>query len=263
MSAHSRGSSEESSTSSSSSSSGTAYMLIFEHVLSYPGTYEIPLRSMYHINSQSRSQTSRPTTPTQTSPIQSQFPSTAKMATAQFQSSLVNQITSMPSQPCSLPPVFITTFVRRCFPPELVMVDFPQALTALDYLKDLETRRRREQAAAFGRLGIERDNLQTFLAEIQKKQAGVVMWVKEVEANEKKVEALYTQVYIALRRWVSSVFDLSWARTSHANSHRRFSSMNFPSRPSISTTALQCSTLFTLLCPPQQPSLPPSSPRQS
>lgn len=110
----------------------------------------------------------------------------------------------MPSQPCSLPPIFINSFVRRCFPPELELVDFSQALTGLDYLKDLETRRRREGAAAFNRLGIERDQLRADREELLKTaHPTVAKWADDTEKSETKIEALYTQVYVALRRWVS------------------------------------------------------------
>jgi len=50
----------------------------------------------------------------------------------------------MPEQPCTLPPIFLTTFVKDCFPQNLEDVDFDKALTALDYLCDLEHRRKRE-----------------------------------------------------------------------------------------------------------------------
>lgn len=182
-----------------------SYPLILEHILSYPGQYnELPLRSMYTLNSTPRAQPSlsRPGTPTATSPIHADFPADVKAnVAAQFQSSLVSQITNLPSQPCSLPPVFINSFLRRCFPPELELVDFPQALTALDYMKDLETRRRREVAAALERVGVDRTSVQADT--VAKKHAGVAAWVKQIESNERKIEALYTQLYIGLRRWVS------------------------------------------------------------
>lgn len=192
-------------------SSGASYPLILEHILTYPGTYELPLRTMYTLNSTPRAQPprSRPQTPNPDvcpSPTQPHFPNDAKAtATAEFQSSLVNQISNLPSQPCSLPPVFITTFVRRCFADELVKVDFPQALTALDYLKDLENRRRREVAAALGRLGLDRTTVSADMEGVARKNASVAAWVKQLESNERKVEALYTQVYIGLRRWVRGV----------------------------------------------------------
>lgn len=112
------------------------------------------------------------------------------------------QMSQLPNQPTSLPPSFITSFVRRCFPSELVCVDFPQALTGLDYLKDLETRRRREVASAMSRLAIDRTTLDLDAASLSGRYPGVLQWVTSIEEKERKVEALYTQIYIALRRWI-------------------------------------------------------------
>jgi hypothetical protein len=82
------------------------------------------------------------------------------------------------------------------------MVDFPQALAGLDYLKDLENRRRKEVAAALRRLGLTTDRTSNE-RELAKKYPGVSAWVKSIEEKERHVEALYTQVYLGLRRWVS------------------------------------------------------------
>lgn len=95
------------------------------------------------------------------------------------------------------------------------MVDFPQALTGLDYLKDLETRRRREVAAAMNRLAIDRSTLDADVQALSEKYPGVLQWVKSIEDKERKVEALYTQVYVALRRWVSRTSLLSYQRTAN------------------------------------------------
>jgi hypothetical protein len=77
-------------------------------------------------------------------------------------------------------PSFITSFVRRCFPFEIAKVDFGQALTALDYLRDLETRRE-EIGGALRRLGIDSNTLGKEGDEISKKYPGVVSWVKAIE----------------------------------------------------------------------------------
>ncbi|KAJ9649039.1 hypothetical protein H2199_000952 [Coniosporium tulheliwenetii] len=108
---------------------------------------------------------------------------------------------SAPSHPSSLPPNFVTNFVRRVFNPEITKVNFPQALTALDYLKDLETRRRREVAAALQRLGVESGTLSSEADGTLRKCTGIASWVNEAEEKEKTVDALYTQLYIGLRRW--------------------------------------------------------------
>lgn len=195
---------------------GSALPWILDHYLRYPGSYEIPLRTMYSLNC-------KPTggqvqSPPQVSPSGKPLPepafskrsssssnqeSTADAA-AEFKAQLVSQIARLPSQPCSLPPSFITSFLRRCFAANLEDVDFPQALTGLDYLKDLENRRRKEVVEALRRLGIDRDL--DGMSEWGKKYPGVLAWIKFIQNQERKVEALYSQVYIGLRRWVSAYF---------------------------------------------------------
>jgi hypothetical protein len=56
----------------------------------------------------------------------------------------MEHLQNIPAQPCTLPPVFLTTFIQKCFPQKFEDVDFDQALTALDYLRDLEIRRKKE-----------------------------------------------------------------------------------------------------------------------
>ena len=113
----------------------------------------------------------------------------------------MTHIGNLPSQPFSLPPSFITSFVRRCFPAELCQVDFTQALTALDYLKDLENRRKRELSVALQRLGLDAAIVEQSGGKISK-NGKLSDWVLSMQGKEKKVEALYSQVYIGLRRWV-------------------------------------------------------------
>ncbi|KAK4615288.1 hypothetical protein CLAFUR0_09459 [Fulvia fulva] len=188
---------------SSVSSNGSSYQLILDHILSYPGSYEIPLRTMYTLNSQPRGQPQpgTPTSSTSSSPSipQANFDQTQTSQT--FTQNLVSQLQNLPSQHAAMPPSFITHFVQRCFPPELTHVDFPQALTGLDYLKDLETRRRREVAAAMDRLEIARDALAQD-SDLAKRYPGVVQWVQSIEDKERKIDVLYTQVYVGLRRWI-------------------------------------------------------------
>ena len=206
---HSRSSSQD----TASARTGSSYNLILDHILSYPGTYEIPLRTMYTLNCAPRAQplpqlmaasSGSPISSNNSSPTSTQFPQQeARLANAQFTSSLMAQISQMPTQPCSLPPSFINSFAHRCFPYVLEQVDFPQALTALDYIKDLEQRRRRELVSAFQRLGIERHSLNTTADEFSQNYPEFASWIRDVEERERKIEALYTQLYIATRRWVS------------------------------------------------------------
>ncbi|KAI9722831.1 MAG: hypothetical protein M1828_004397 [Chrysothrix sp. TS-e1954] len=204
---HTAASSSESSF-SSSSSTGASYTLILEHVFQYPGTYElksIPLRTMYTINAEQRAQQPNMNSYSQSSSNGNSSgnnqKTTAQAATAQFSNALINHIARMPSQPCSLPPSFITNFLLKAFPLELELVDFPQALTGLDYLRDLERRRRRETEASLRRIGVEPGRL-GHLNDISTRHTGVAAWLQSTEKAERKVEALYTQVYIGLRRWI-------------------------------------------------------------
>ena len=191
---------------SSTVSAGSSYQLILDHILTYPGSYEIPLRTMYTLNCAPRAQplmrNGTPSSSAASSPALSQGGWQDSTATQSFTENLMAQISQLPSQPTSLPPSFITSFVRRCFTSELVCVDFPQALTGLDYLKDLETRRRRDVAGAMGRLDINRATLESDVMSLGDRYPGVLQWVKSIEDKEHKIEALYTQLYVALRRWI-------------------------------------------------------------
>lgn len=214
-----------SSTSSSVSTDGSAFPWILEHLLAYPGSYEIPLRTMYTLNSAPQvqpyppRQSTRSDTPSlsnsagssaESSPASPSFPPdqqqqlAAHGATEHFKLCLMNHISQLPSQPFSLPPSFITSFVRRCFSTDLCLVDFTQALTALDYLKDLENRRKRELTLVLQRLGVDKDTLVQTEEEKRKSNPRILGWVLQIQNKERKVEALYTQVYLGLRRWVNS-----------------------------------------------------------
>ncbi|KAF2457576.1 hypothetical protein BDY21DRAFT_371751 [Lineolata rhizophorae] len=216
-------------TSADTTASGSSLASILDHVLSYPATYEIPLRTMYTLNCVSRAQQqpgssaySRSPSPTAAAaattaaiaappPAPSSSPASAHsqnapwsridpQGSANFTASLMQQLSHSKGQPLSLPPSFITSFVRRAFPVELHWVDFPQALAALDYLKDLEQRRRREIAAALRRLGI--DRTADAAGDVLDKSPEAAAWVQEVYDKDRKAEALYSQVYVSLRRWI-------------------------------------------------------------
>ena len=206
--------------SSISSSEGSAFPWILEHLLAYPGTYEIPLRTMYTLNSTPHTQpflrqNTRPETPSlcssndsnsDSAPASPQFPPeqlAAQSATEHFKSCLMSHISKLPTQPFSLPPSFVTSFVRRCFTADLCQVDFTQALTALDYLKDLESRRTREVKTALQRLGMDKDKTIETREDIKRRFPRVSEWLTSIADKERRVEALYTQVYVGLRRWVS------------------------------------------------------------
>ncbi|KAF2877886.1 hypothetical protein BDV95DRAFT_479750 [Massariosphaeria phaeospora] len=186
-----------------------SYNMILDHVLQYPGSYEIPLRTMYALNcapqplSKDMPRAPTPNSASSTSPISGQFTwSETESATMNFTSQLMSHIGSLPTQPSSLPPTFIVSFVSRCFHPCLALVDFPQALTALDYLKDLETRRRKEMIAAFERVQIHQDTFDKDVEFMSDTFPGIALWAKNVQGKNKKAENYYSQLWLGLRRWV-------------------------------------------------------------
>jgi hypothetical protein len=245
---HSRSASSE-----TTASTGSAYHFILEHLLSYPGTYgsfdptpspafpgrafgsrqnELPLRSMYTLNSAaaplSSSGTSTPPS-SNGSPTCHSFSAAAAAANnsptisgnphrfaneaavnsrhnpaAMFMSSIMDQIAQIPQQPASLPPAFVTSFLNRCFPIVLEAVDFPQSLTALDYLKDLEMRRRKEIVYALKHHGMDDSIVESAETcdQLAKIYPHLSHYLSNLESKAKRADALYTQLYVALRRWI-------------------------------------------------------------
>lgn len=97
---------------------------------------------------------------------------------------------------------YITDFVRACFTEDLCEVDFTHSLQAMELLTLLEDRRKEEVASAIKRLstdpaGVERDR-----GGLQSHYPGISDWILSLEDKAKRIEALYTQVYVGLRRWV-------------------------------------------------------------
>ncbi|KAA8647235.1 hypothetical protein EYZ11_004735 [Aspergillus tanneri] len=188
---------------------GSSLIWIFDHCLRYPGTYEIPLRTMYALNCNPTRQPPPGTGPRETA-FSNRTSNSSKCSTSSqdapwgrdsdFRALLTHHMSLLQSQPCSLPPTFVTSFLRRCFTPELENVDFPQALTGLDYLKELEGRRKKEVAAALHRLEVQPEDLHKN-SEFRKKYPGVVTWIEALSLKNRNMEALYTQIYIGLRRW--------------------------------------------------------------
>ena len=223
---------------------GRAYPWILEHLLAYPGTYEIPLRTMYTLNvttqNQQQNNVSMPPIPgnafrpTSTESRDEHQHSTA-VAAAHLRANLMSHISQLPAQPTSLPPSFITSFVRQTFGLELSQVDFLQALTSIDYLRDLDIRRRREVLAAFDKLGIDRGDLGQ-AEKMARKYPGVVQWIADIEEKERRVEQLYTQVYIGLRRW-TMLNELSLEPFNKSNCIAMLNTLYPPSVPGSAPTA--------------------------
>jgi len=182
----------------STASTASSYQMILEHVLQYQASYEIPIRTMYALNvaqaQHHQPKGRRPSSPTSVSSM------TSHDTTAQFTASLMAQVSKLPTQVCSLPTSFTSRYVRDCFPSEFERVDFAAALTALDYLNDLERRRRKDLAAALAEVGVDSKKLN--LDELALSSTECADWVNDICERDRKSETLYTQVYIALRRWV-------------------------------------------------------------
>ncbi|KAJ5684267.1 uncharacterized protein N7477_000612 [Penicillium maclennaniae] len=188
---------------------GSSLIWILDHVNRYQGSYEIPLRTMYQLNLNPTKASGNRSPETAFSPRSSPRNSTSTTkssrssqdasvdAAADFRSALENQLSRLPSQPTSLPPSFSTNFIRKVFPGELDKVDFPQALTALDYLRSLEDRWKKEVHDALKRLKVsEEDAAHPGRSELVSKYPG-----SSLLGKTRQIQALYTQVYVGLRRW--------------------------------------------------------------
>jgi hypothetical protein len=189
---------------------------ILEHYMMNPTSYEIPLRSLYALNCQTLPLTAGPKKFKESSfanpPMQN---STLPLADAasQFKAQLISHISKGPHQ-YSLPVGFTISFVRRVFAENLEHVDFPQALTALDYLNNLESRRKREILAAFESLGAELSTSPSMTIrvsevhkqELREKYPGVVHWIESIEAKERDAVSIYKSMCLSLRRWVNPSF---------------------------------------------------------
>ncbi|KAF2863023.1 hypothetical protein K470DRAFT_207318, partial [Piedraia hortae CBS 480.64] len=161
---------------------GAAHQLLLEHVLANHQSYELPLRTMYTINCAPDQSSKQPDSPASPGPDRG-------LAEA-FTANLMTQVQQLPNQPTSLPPSFVTSFLLRTFHPELTCVDFPQALTGLDYLRDLEMRRRHEISMVLGQL--HGNNV----------SSAIKQWGESIAERGRKVEGLYSQLYLSLRRWI-------------------------------------------------------------
>ncbi|KAF2742677.1 hypothetical protein M011DRAFT_452669 [Sporormia fimetaria CBS 119925] len=202
---HSRNPSEQ-----TNGSSGSSYSMILEHVLQYPGSYEIPLKKMYDLNCNSRAQPlpvslSRAPSPgarsAGASPTLGSSAWNEGEASMNFTSQLMSLGTKQ-SQNSSLPPTFVVSFVARCFHPCLALVDFPQALAALDYLRDLEKRRCVEYVEALRRLGITIENFDADVDAVSDRYPGIALWAKNMRGKNIKAESYYAILYLGLRRWI-------------------------------------------------------------
>lgn len=98
-----------------------------------------------------------------------------------------------------LPVVVILNTVKRILQQDYKKVDFGHALTALDYLRDLELTRRAKLRNAAERLNI---TLQTWRA-VLADNPDALRWIELVQKYELIIEEGYANIFIDIRIWVS------------------------------------------------------------
>ncbi|KAI5813802.1 hypothetical protein BZA77DRAFT_112605 [Pyronema omphalodes] len=147
-------------------SDGRALNWVLDHVTTHEETYgdiypaRLPLRTIFTLNCQTGA--SSPNT---------------------FRGELMKLLSDLPAQPCTLPPIFLTSFIKKCFPADFASVDFDQALTALDYLRDLDMRRKNEVEKAMKAKG-QHDTK-----------------IKQMQNRLQRLDLLYAKALVGIRRF--------------------------------------------------------------
>ncbi|RDL33856.1 uncharacterized protein BP5553_08224 [Venustampulla echinocandica] len=96
------------------------------------------------------------------------------------------------------PPHFVRDIcLQKVFLKEYKEVDFGQALTCLDYLRDLELSRRTALREVAERLNIKEDSWRSVLQEEPEAYA----WVSSVQLQELEIEKYYAAIFVDLRIW--------------------------------------------------------------
>ncbi|KAJ8063929.1 hypothetical protein OCU04_007778 [Sclerotinia nivalis] len=97
-----------------------------------------------------------------------------------------------------LPPDFIRKWcLDKVFTKVEEQVDFSQALTGIDYLQDLECRRREALREVALRLKIDKNNWRKVLSA----DPDAKKWVEDIQAQETIIEDFYATCFIDLRIW--------------------------------------------------------------
>ncbi|KAA8566188.1 hypothetical protein EYC84_008790 [Monilinia fructicola] len=97
-----------------------------------------------------------------------------------------------------LPPEFIRKWcLDKVFTKVEELVDFSQALTGIDYLQDLECRRREALREVALRLKIEKNNWRKVLSS----DPDAKKWVEDIQAQETIIEGFYATCFVDLRIW--------------------------------------------------------------
>ncbi|OMP82550.1 hypothetical protein BK809_0006860 [Diplodia seriata] len=149
---------------------------------------DLPLRTMYILNCASRGQ--------------HPLPSNAKgiEGVPEFTSILQTEMSQLPLQRTSLPYVFVRKFVKETFcQEELGRVNFSQALTALDYLKDIEMRRQKMVQDMWQRVDIE--TWESIEEKVSRDEA-IIRLFNILNRKEKYLGELYAWLYVHLRQWI-------------------------------------------------------------
>ncbi|KAL2063978.1 hypothetical protein VTL71DRAFT_4472 [Oculimacula yallundae] len=101
-------------------------------------------------------------------------------------------------RPKGLPAHFVRRYcLEQVFVPEFTDVNFDHALTALDYLRDLESTRRNAMREAALKLNITEQNWRRVLWGNQT----AMKWVEQTQGNELRIETMYANLFIDLRIW--------------------------------------------------------------
>ncbi|KAJ5130573.1 uncharacterized protein N7515_006612 [Penicillium bovifimosum] len=237
---------------------GSGLTWIFDHCLRYADCYEISLRAAYELNSQPVHNAMGGSTMPRTSSLFSARNSvwsknsrnskascssdaSSHDTNAEFRACLTRTVSELPSQPCTLPPSFIISFVRRCFCLDLAYVDFAQALTALDYIRDLQNRWKKETQAAFNRLNVgPADVRDPESSELARDYPNVLEWYKELSSKARTIDFIYTQIYVGLRRWVL-VNEMMLEPFNKANCLALLNTLFPPIHPGSTAPTQQCS----------------------
>ncbi|KAF7883950.1 hypothetical protein EAF00_011262 [Botryotinia globosa] len=97
-----------------------------------------------------------------------------------------------------LPPEFIRKWcLDRVFTKDEDQADFDQALTGIDYLQDLECRRREALKEVALRLKIDKQNWRRVLSA----DPDAKKWVEDIQAQETIIEGFYATCFVDLRIW--------------------------------------------------------------
>lgn len=95
--------------------------------------------------------------------------------------------------------------LKSIFHEEYKECDFTQALTGLDYLRDIEVTRRVSLREAALRLGITKENWRDVLAE----DPDAKQWMENMQALELDVALYYATIFVDLRIWVCFLYSCS------------------------------------------------------